>query len=91
MATVAEHDPAAFEELFQSEPDDASAAERAEWVNLYARLVDLLERQLAETDRFAGSVPEPMRRYLKGENRKILVEELEIFRDRLTHWRAASD
>jgi hypothetical protein len=85
---VAEHDPAAFADLFESEPDDPSEAEKAEWVNLYARLVDLLERQLAETERFAGGVPDGMRRYLHGENRKILVEELEIFRDRLAHWRA---
>ena len=57
---------------------------------MYARLVDMLERQLEETRRFADSVPAAMRQYLETENGKILTEELAIFRDRLAHWRAVA-
>jgi hypothetical protein len=86
---MAEHDPAAFRELFESEPDRPTAGEVTEWVELYERLVHLLERQLEETQRFAASVPDALREYLSRENVKILVEELEIFRERLAHWTAA--
>lgn len=83
---MAEHDPQAFQDLFESEPEQPSAQEVAEWVDRYTRLVDLLERQLDETRRFSASVPEPLKQYLSRENLKILVEELEIFRRRLAHW-----
>ncbi len=84
---MAEHDPEAFQELFEAEPDQPSQEEVTQWVGLYSRLVDLLERQLDETSRFAQSVPEALREYLGRENGKILTEELEIFRGRLAHWR----
>lgn len=84
---MAEHDPKAFEDLFDAEPNAPTEDETARWVDLYTGLVELLERQLAETQRFAESVPESLREYLSRENVKILVEELEIFRERLAHWR----
>jgi hypothetical protein len=87
---MAEHDPTAFQDLFASEPDQPSPNEVAEWVALYTRLVDMMERQLEETQEFAESVPEALREYLSRENVKILVEEIEVFRGRLAHWRAAS-
>ncbi len=88
---MAEHDPAAFAELFESEPDRPSREDVGEWLSLYTRLVDLLERQLDETRRFADSVPDALRQYLETENGKILAEELAIFRDRLAHWRGLAD
>ncbi len=88
---MAEHDPEAFADLFQSEPDQPSQAETGEWLSLYTNLVGLLERQLEETRRFAEAVPHAMRQYLETENGKILAEELAIFRDRLAHWRAIAD
>jgi hypothetical protein len=88
---VAEHDPEAFADLFESEPDRPSPDEMGEWLTMYTKLVDMLERQLAETKRFADSVPAAMRQYLESENGKILTEELAIFRDRLAHWRAVAD
>ncbi len=84
---VAEHDPQAFAQLFESEPEHPSTAQVAEWVDLYTRLVDLLERHLAETQRFTRAVPEAMREYLSRENVKILAEELDVFRDRLSYWK----
>jgi hypothetical protein len=85
---VAEHDPEAFEDLFDSEPGKPSTREVAEWVDRYGRLVGLLERQLEETRRFADAVPDAMREYLDRENIKILAEELAIFRRRLAYWHA---
>jgi hypothetical protein len=85
---MAEHDPRAFTDLFDTEPDEPSAADTARWIGLYSRLVELLERQLVETERFADSVPDALREYLSRENIKILVEELEVFRDRLAHWQS---
>ncbi len=85
---MAQHDPEAFTDLFDSEPDRPSKDEMGEWLGMYTRLVDMLERQLDETKRFADSVPAAMRQYLETENGKILTEELAIFRDRLAHWRA---
>jgi hypothetical protein len=84
---VAEHDPQAFQRLFQSEPDQPSPGEMSEWVAMYARLVEMLERQLDDTRRFCESVPEALQNYLSGENVKILTEELDVFRKRLAHWR----
>lgn len=88
---MAEHDPKAFRDLFESEPGRPSEAETQEWLGLYTSLVDLLERQLDETRRFADAVPEAMRQYLETENGRILAEELAIFRGRLTYWRALAD
>ncbi|HSP65714.1 MAG TPA: hypothetical protein VLO10_05945 [Candidatus Deferrimicrobium sp.] len=88
---MAEHDPQAFSDLFASEPDPPGQGEVGEWLARYARLVDMLERQLEETKRFADSVPEAMRQYLETENGKILTEELAIFRDRLAHWRGMAE
>ncbi len=82
------HDPQAFEDLFNSEPEQASPLEIAKWVNLYDALVALLQRQLDETRDFAARVPASMRKYLRRENEAILTEELEIFQRRLSHWRA---
>jgi hypothetical protein len=83
---VAEHDPQAFEELFESEPGKPTPAEAAEWTELYTRLTQLLQEQLDDTRRFTGTVPKPMRQYLEQENVKILAEELEIFQGRLAFW-----
>ena len=85
---MAEHDPEAFKDLFDSEPDQPSPQEVAEWVDRYTRLVDLLDRQLDETRRLSASLPDALKQYLNRENLKILVEELEVFRDRLAHWEA---
>jgi hypothetical protein len=87
---MAEHDPRAFQDLFDSEPARPSAVETARWIDLYERLTALMERQLEETRQFAESVPDPMKRYLRSENVPILTEELEIFRRRLAHWREAA-
>ncbi len=87
---MAEHDPQAFADLFSSEPDRPDQADAGRWLSMYARLVEMLERQLEETRRFADSVPDAMRKYLEAENGKILAEELAIFRDRLAHWRAVA-
>lgn len=83
---MAEHDPQAFTDLFESEPDSPSASDAATWLGVYSRLVELLERQLVETQRFSESVPAALQQYLSRENVKILAEELGIFRDRLTLW-----
>ncbi len=80
---VAEHDSQAFLELFEAEPGQPTQAEVGEWVGLYTKLVDMLERQLDETREFAGSVPAAMRQYLQTDNERILTEELEVFRSRL--------
>jgi hypothetical protein len=81
-----EHDPQAFAELFASEPADASGSDAATWVDTYQRLIDMMERQLAETRAFAAGVHEPMQRYLGSENVAILEEEISAFKERLTHW-----
>lgn len=83
-----EHDQHAFKELFDSEPTQASAPETAEWVDVYQRLVAMMERQLDETRNFAANVDEPMRRYLSRENMTILEEEISAFKARLAHWNA---
>lgn len=85
---MAQHDPEAFTDLFQSEPAQPSPQEVAQWVDVYTRLVGMLEHQLDETKELAGRVPDPVRDYLRVENLKIITEELEIFRGRLSHWRA---
>jgi len=41
---IVEHDQHAFKELFDSEPIQASAPETAEWVDVYQRLVAIMER-----------------------------------------------
>ena len=84
---MTEHDSQAFQELFDSEPARPSAAETTKWIDLYQRLIAMMEGQLDETRQFAESVPEPVRQYLSRENVPILTEEIEIFRGRLTHWR----
>jgi hypothetical protein len=81
-----EHDQHAFKELFDSEPTQASAPEAARWVDVYQRLVAMMERQLDETRTFAANVDEPMRRYLSRENMTILEEEITAFKARLDHW-----
>lgn len=83
---MAEHDPDAFAHLFETEPQQPSPADVREWTDLYRRLVELLERHLVETNGFADAVPDALREYLSRENIKILSEELEVFRARLTHW-----
>lgn len=83
---MAEHDPHAFEQLFEAEPTFPSASEVAEWLRLYTGLTELLERQLDETRQFAERAPDAMRRYLDGENIKILTEELGAFQARLAIW-----
>jgi hypothetical protein len=75
-----------FQELFASEPTRANSAEASTWVDVYQRLVMMMERQLEETRAFADSVHEPMRRYLNRENVSILEEEISAFKDRLAHW-----
>lgn len=88
MAAGAGPDEHAFKELFDSEPTRASAPETAEWVDVYQRLVAMMERQLDETRSFAANVDEPMRRYLSRENMTILEEEISAFKARLAHWNA---
>ncbi len=83
---MAEHDPDAFVQLFDSEPGHPTPDQTAKWSGIYTRLVALLERQLEETEDFSAAVPEALREYLSRENIKILVEELEIFRGGLAHW-----
>ena len=82
----AEHDPQAFEDLFDSEPANPTHAEAAEWCQRYAQLIQLLQDQLDSTIRFQQTTPEPMQKYLERENIKILAEELEIFRGRFAFW-----
>ena len=80
------HDPEAFQELFDAEPSEASQDEAVSWVDLYGRLITMMERQLDETRAFAATVPDALREYLGRENIAILEEEIEIFRRRLRHW-----
>lgn len=84
---MAEHDPQAFEHLFEAEPAQPDRRDVAEWTTLYTRLVDMLEQQLSQTQRFVEESPEALRTYLSRENTKILAEELDVFRRRLEHWR----
>lgn len=84
---MAEYDPGAFEELFESEPSSPSASDVERWIGLYTELTGLLKRQLDETQLFSERVPRAMRDYLDRENLKILSEELDAFRRRLTFWR----
>lgn len=46
-----------------------------------------MKRQLDETQLFSERVPYAMGDYLDRENLKILREELDAFRPRLTFWR----
>ena len=77
---MAEHDPQAFEELFAAEPNEAASPETTRWVELYQKLVAMMERQLEETRAFATSSPDAMRQYLSRKNIAILEEEIEAFR-----------
>jgi hypothetical protein len=81
-----EHDPQAFRELFEAEPEDQTSAEAATWVELYRSLVDMMERQLAETRAFGERAPNAMKQYLSRENIAILEEEIDAFKQRLAHW-----
>jgi hypothetical protein len=80
------HDPEAFRELFDAEPSEASGADTATWVDLYRRLVEMMERQLDETRAFALRAPDAVRQYLSRENIAILEEEIDAFKARLAHW-----
>jgi hypothetical protein len=84
---MADHDSTAFQDLFDSEPKDASAAEAADLVDMYAGMIAMMERQLEETRMFAQAVSAPLREYLSRENVAILVHELGVFRERLAYWR----
>ncbi len=84
---MAEHDPEAFQQLFESEPDQPPPSEVTHWVEMYSELTGLLQRQLDETLRFAEGRPQAMQEYLARENVKILTEELEAFKGRLALWR----
>lgn len=88
---MTEADPNPFQELFNSEPTNASASEATDWVRVYERLIAMMERQLEETRAFANDVHAPMRRYLSRENVTILEEEISAFRERLTHWNERSE
>jgi cob(I)alamin adenosyltransferase len=85
-ADMTQDDPNPFQELFASEPTDASVSEAREWVRVYERLIAMMERQLEETRAFANDVHAPMQRYLNRENVTILEEEINAFKQRLTHW-----
>ncbi len=78
-------DAGAFEDLSDAEP--GTPEQRAHWVDLYQRLIEMMERQLNETQSFAEAAPEPLRQYLARENIAILTEEIQAFRERLAHWR----
>jgi hypothetical protein len=80
------HDSQAFQELFDAEPSDASASETTVWIDIYQRLIAMMEHQLEETRAFAKGVHAPMQRYLSRENMSILEEEISAFRERLAHW-----
>ncbi len=81
-----DHDPQAFQDLFDAEPQNASASEVAAWVDVYQRLIAMMQRQLDETRAFAKDVHEPMQRYLSRENMSILEEEISAFKQRLNFW-----
>jgi hypothetical protein len=83
---MTEAEPNPFQELFDSEPTNASVSEATDWVRVYERLIAMMERQLEETREFANDVHAPMRRYLSRENMSILEEEISAFKERLTHW-----
>jgi hypothetical protein len=89
-ADMTAKDPNPFQELFDSEPINASASEATDWVQVYQRLIAMMERQLEETRAFANDVHAPMRRYLSRENMTILEEEISAFRQRLTLWNERS-
>jgi hypothetical protein len=84
---VSEIDTGAFEDLSAAEP--GTPEQRARWVDLYQRLIEMMERQLDETQSFAKAAPEPMRQYLARENIAILTEEIGAFKERLVHWRGS--
>jgi hypothetical protein len=88
---MSEQDPQAFQELFDSEPTNASPSEAATWVGVYERLIAMMERQLEETRQFAETVHEPMRQYLSKENMNILEGEIGAFKQRLVHWSERGD
>lgn len=83
---MAGHDPQAFQELFAAEPNETASPETTRWVELYEKLVAMMERQLEETRSFATRSPDAMRHYLSRENIAILEEEIEAFKRRLTRW-----
>lgn len=83
---MSEHEAQAFQELFNAEPAGAPASETATWVDLYERLIAMMERQLEETRTFAKGAPDAMKEYLGRENIAILTEEIQAFRERLAHW-----
>jgi len=83
---MSEHEPQAFRELFDAEPAGAPESETAKWVDLYERLIAMMERQLEETRVFAKDSPDAMKEYLGGENIAILTEEIDAFKKRLARW-----
>lgn len=84
-------DQQSFQELFNAEPAGAPESETAKWVDLYERLIAMMERQLEETRTFAKEAPDAMKEYLGRENIAILTEEIEAFRQRLAHWNGSGE
>ncbi len=80
-----------FRDLFGSEPAEAGSPDAARWIELYEGLVDMMERQLAETQAFATRAPAAMQDYLGRENIAILEEEIAAFKVRLDHWKGAEN
>lgn len=80
-------DPEPFRDLFGSEP--TGSPDTARWIELYERLVEMMERQLAETQAFATRAPGAMQDYLGRENIAILEEEIAAFKVRLDHWKGS--
>jgi hypothetical protein len=80
-------DPEPFRDLFGSEP--TNSPDVARWIELYEGLVEMMERQLAETRAFATRAPAAMQDYLGRENIAILEEEIAAFKVRLDHWKGA--
>jgi hypothetical protein len=80
-------DPEPFRDLFASEPAEALGA--AKWIEIYEGLVEMMERQLAETHAFATRAPGAMQEYLGRENIAILEEEIAAFKTRLGHWKGS--
>jgi hypothetical protein len=82
-------DPKPFRDLFGSEPPERGSPDTARWIELYEGLVEMMERQLAETQAFATRAPGAIQDYLGRENIAILKEEIAAFKVRLDHWKGS--
>jgi hypothetical protein len=83
---VEKEDRIALQDLVKSEPSRPTREQAAHWLDVYARLIEMIERHLEEHRQFLATVPEAVQRYLNEANVQVLREELAAFKDPRAHW-----